>query len=369
MKYIKTPDNNQYLSGLLFLLIMFIAASLFIITVNYRVSDCSNEPSGLGDGSGNGVFGAGTGNGTGTGKGDGSEDGQSNGSGNGTAEDGKSENNSNNPGDGRDKEKSEEKKNDEPVPVKEDKKIVNNTKKGSDAKKVNGSNRKNSAQRIFIGNNGNNDKDDKNNKNEPEVKNEFPASNPGKSSFSSGGRSVFKVKKHENVIFVIDISPSMDAHTRERLPRIEVLKMQLKSILRLQRKQGSNGKYGILAFSTGTIYFPSNGGQMRFKSSKDYSISEKWINNINNLPRSGTPIYQAMEKTMQLLKDKDLEFDSVYLLTDGEPTDVIQKQPYVDMIKKELPKHVKIHTISIGHESDLLREIAKRGRGNYDKYE
>ena len=143
----------------------------------------------------------------------------------------------------------------------------------------------------------------------------------------------------------------------------------LQAILSLQRKNNSSGKYGILAFSVGTTYFPAAGTQMRFNSKTDLEKSEKWIDQLDKLPRGGTPIFDALEKSLAMARNKAMSIDSIYLLTDGDPTDIRDVNAYISLIKKSLPKKVKIHTISIGIDSNLLREIAKHGNGRYDQYQ
>ena len=168
---------------------------------------------------------------------------------------------------------------------------------------------------------------------------------------------------------MIDVSGSMSALTSERLARIEVLKIQLKAILNQQKNNGSVGKYGILAFSVGTTYFPAQGRQLRFGSRTDLEAAEKWIDQIDKLPRGGTPLFEALKKAVAMAKDKNMSIDAIYLLTDGEPTDVSDVNQYISMIKKELPRKVKIHTIAIGMHSSLMEEIAKSSKGQYDRYQ
>ena len=139
--------------------------------------------------------------------------------------------------------------------------------------------------------------------------------------------------------------------------------------MNLQRKNKSDGRYGILAFSVGTTYFPAAGQQMSFNSRTDLKKSEKWIDQLDKLPRGATPIFEALEKSLAMARNKAMSIDSIYLLTDGEPTDIMDVNAYISLIKKSLPKKVKIHTISIGMDSNLLKEIARNANGRYDQYQ
>ena len=352
MKNIETPNNNPFLGGLIFLLLIFTAVLLFAAAMMF-----ADTPSGLGQGGGVGVFGAGVGDGTGIGEGSGSQDGSDNGSGytEGTNGEDASEagDNSGTSQAAEEKNNADEGEKTPESPVVESEKKQSGKKDGRGGGKIAG-------EKIFIG------KDDSIRKNTPQS-DDSPAT--GKPSFSSGGRSVFQVKKNENVLFVVDVSGSMSSLTSEQIPRIEVLKLQLKAILSLQRKNNSSGKYGILAFSDDTTYFPAAGTQMRFNSKTDLEKSGKWIDQLDKLPRGGTRIFDALEKSLAMARNKAMSIDSIYLLTDGDPTDIRDVNAYISLIKKSLPKKVKIHTISIGIDSNLLREIAKHGNGRYDQYQ
>ncbi|MBR2720656.1 MAG: VWA domain-containing protein [Lentisphaeria bacterium] len=349
MKNIETPNNNPFLSGIVFLLMIFAAIVLFAAAREF-----ADAPAGLGDGSGIGVFGSGVGDGIGAGKGSGAQDGDSKGKGDsaGGREDGEgTSGDDSGKAPGTEPEKKAEtggKTSESPAPEPKKDKAEKRPQSGGTF----------AGEQIFVGGDtpGGETHDD-------------GGASSGKPSFSSGGRSVFRVRKHENALFVVDVSSSMNSLTSERLPRIEVLKIQLKAILSQQRHNGSVGKYGILAFSYGTTYFPSNGQQMRFGSRTDFEAAEKWIDKLDKLPRGGTPIYEAMQRALAMAKNKNMSIDAIYLLTDGDPTDVSDITRYVELIKKELPRKVKIHTIAIGMHSALLEQIAKTGNGNYDRYQ
>ena len=350
MKYFRTPDNNPFLAGTLFWLIIFAAALLFFSAMSYLPTD-----HGLGDGNGQAVFGAGSGDGTGTGEGRGSGPGKNKVGG----DDGTDEKDSG--GDGGEETQQPPEKEEEPGNRKSDAPPRAPASPASQPRK------KTLPPRAFKSagisdNSAPANKDDENENDDGQ--------SSGPRSFSSGGRSVFRIKRHENALFILDISPSMQAHTKERLTRIQILKLQMKSILESLYKKDSNGYYAIMAFSHTAHIFPVNNRQCRFDSLNDLEAAKKWIDNMDKLPqRYSTRLFMAMENAANLLKHQEFYVDTIYLLTDGETTDISNVQAYIELIQKKMPKNIVIHTISIGRDSPLLKEIARCGKGKYDKYE
>ena len=395
MKYTKTPDNDSFFAAVLFMLMLLTAALLFIAVMKYLPKPDTPENEKVQE------FSSGTGNGSGNGQGDGSENGGgSEEQGTGTGENGKDtgQDNSDDSGkgkdDGKEKDAGEGKGDgkkgsdggkeksgggqDGSSPEKDDGKggsDNNDGTQGSGDQQKNGSggsgqkdnNRgkgKNSEE-IYI-DPGKNNKDDNRKKNGNEKKD---PSSSGKGTFSTGGKNVFDVKRHENVLFVVDISPSMGNPAKEGVPKLEILKIHLKAVLQIQQNNRSRGKYMILAFSSGVICFPDENKQFSFNSASDLEKASAWIDQINKLPRMATPLYAAMNKVGDVMKKPGIKVDAVYLLTDGEPNDVRETKFYIELMRKKYPKKVVVHTIAIGHHSELLKTIAKHGNGKYTRYE
>lgn len=191
-----------------------------------------------------------------------------------------------------------------------------------------------------------------------------------KSSFSSGGRSVFKVKKDQNVLFIVDISGSMFySRTQEGKSCIEVLVIQLKATIQSQKKAKSKGKYAIIAFDDRSYRFPEDQrfSQLLFRSERDYREAEAWIDQLQHRNGGGTALYPALELAIKMIKEKTIKVDMIYLLTDGSPGDNKQEEDYISLLKN-LPDKVRINTISIGRNSPLLMKIAKEFKGKYEEY-
>lgn len=198
---------------------------------------------------------------------------------------------------------------------------------------------------------------------------EDPADAPSgeKGSFSSGGRSVFRIRKNESVLFVIDISGSMYAPTAERLSRWEVLKIQLLKAVKQQCELQSKGKYSLLVFNQQVQHFPDDPDQMqlRFNSADDRSKLEKYLH--NRRPGGNTFLLTAMTEAVERINEKKLKVDVIIVLSDGAPSDCANPEIYAALLKK-LPARVKVHTISVGIKSPLLQKIAEAGGGKYDEY-
>lgn len=385
MKHTDKNNKAPYINAAKFFSFLLAAFVLFAIIAPRSM------PSGFGDGNGPGIFGAGSGSGTGDGHGDGSMSGNTPKS---LADAGKGENpdaknteynpgkgdgkgdgeppppppaeQGNTPKDGQppeqkqgnqqtsvvkkrkpnlpvaklylDPDKDEEEK---PVKKVEKKVVKKKPKKTSPAKQVNISD-------IGSGTGG----------------------GSRKFSASSGGRSVFRIQKHKNILFIVDISGSMDIPASEGQTRLSILQFQLKRTINEQHRVHSKGKYSIIAFSQELYYFPEKekSGQAKFNHSGDLKKMEKWVDSFKNLNRNATYLFTAIQNALDRIRQQGLEIDTIFILTDGEPNDESNPKQYMKLLKENLPRGIVINTISIGRSSDLLKEIAQNYNGAYDEY-
>jgi hypothetical protein len=79
--------------------------------------------------------------------------------------------------------------------------------------------------------------------------------------------------------------------------------------------------------------------------------------------RGGTAVYDALELAFQ-----DEKVDTIYLLTDGEPT--VGRIIFPRRLRREVAawnetRHITIHGISVGRDSSLLRGLAEDSGGQY----
>lgn len=383
-----TDKNNKapYINAAKFFSFLLAAFVLFAI-----IAPRSN-PSGFGDGNGPGVFGAGSGSGTGDGHGDGSMSGNTPKS---LADAGKGENpdaknTEYNPGKGDGKgdgeppppppaEQADTQKDDQPPEPKQGNQQTSVVKKRNPNLPV---------AKLYLDPN----KDDENKKPVKKVvkktvrktvKKTASARNVkmsdvgrgtggGSRSFSasSGGKSVFRIQKHKNILFIVDISGSMDIPASEGQTRLSILQFQLKRTINEQHRVRSKGKYCIIAFSQELYYFPEKekSGQAKFSHSGDLKKMEKWVDSFKTLNRNATYLFTALQNALDRIRQQGLEIDTIFILTDGEPNDESNPKQYLKLLKENLPHGIVINTISIGRSSDLLKEIAQNYNGAYDEY-
>lgn len=381
----RTDQNNKpYINAAIFFAFLLAAFVLFAITVP------KSAPEGFGTGDGNGphYFGSGSGNGTGDGHGDGSMSGNTPKSlaNAGKGENPDAKNTEYNPGKGDGKgdgnpppppAPAENKKNDTPQPPPEQKQGNQQT-----PQKINNPNLP--IAKLYL-----NENKDANNqrfvKKPPQTADKTPQkTSPPQPAFSdagrgtgggsrtfsasSGGKSVFRIQKNKNILFIVDISGSMSTPTAEGQTRLEILQFQLKRTIYDQNRIRSRGKYNIIAFSDKLYYFPEKGGQAKFSYSHDLSSMENWVNSFNNFSRSATYLFTAIQTALSRIRQQGLEIDTILILTDGEPNDEDDPKMYMKLLKENLPQGIVINTISIGRTSDLLKEIAKNNKGVYDEY-
>ena len=167
----------------------------------------------------------------------------------------------------------------------------------------------------------------------------------------------------DRVAFVIDTSGSMSAPAGGRFTRSEqrgttrlnVAKQELTHALR-QLLDGV--RFNVFSFSTDVSAFEPRmvelGANTRAKAMRE---TEGWTAN------GGTAIYDALVRALA-----DDETDTIYLLTDGEPTmGIITEVGEIRRRVMELAslRGVRIHGIAIGQESELLRWLADDTGGRY----
>ncbi|MBR1967372.1 MAG: VWA domain-containing protein [Lentisphaeria bacterium] len=355
--------KNPYLAAAVFFLILFCSSLLFALAVKIKITP---EPDGFGDGKGPNIFGkGGDGNGTGDGSGDGSHSGSFKGVGD-------SEGNGKSSGDSK---KDSELKNENTAKNQKGQKNSAPESKTDGKDSENADNSKQSetpkiqklrGAKIYA----DSDKAKKvKKKKETEIDLDDSAEQ-GSKGFTSGGRSVFRIKRNKNILFIVDISPSMDAETAERLTRITILKDQLIHTIKKLNKEKSKGLYSILAFSSNCYSYPDkkSSKQLKFSSAADINSTEKWISQMEKLPRAGTYLYKAISTALTMINQNGIKVDIIFILTDGEPNDEHQTDVYLKLLSRELPENIVINTISIGTSSPLLQEIAKQHKGKYDEY-
>ncbi len=194
-----------------------------------------------------------------------------------------------------------------------------------------------------------------------------PASTASNTSGTSGANAFYGIetKITKRMIFVVDVSGSMEADAGDGRTRIAVLRNELMSTLRgvaatANRIDAPNeiGTFRIMAFSTGIQLFPEK-GSTGLRDRVALSEAEGFVRNLG--ADGMTNMRMAWERIMGMV-ERD-EIDTVYFLSDGDPTDCNGEQ--LKQLLKSLSEKVTVHCIAIGQESPLLRDIANSHHGTY----
>ncbi len=371
-------NNKPYINAAIFFACLMAAFILFAAAAPRRM------PEGTGDGNGPHIFGTGSGNGLSDGSGNGANPGNSNISNSPIGENPDAENTDPNRGAGDGKGKPA------PPPPPPGDQNAAQTKKSAQNEQKEGNKQKPSQKqnkanihvaKLYIDPN----EDDKTQKAEKKVvsKVKKTASAQQKSNVNlsdadaggsrgfttSGGKTVFRINKNSNILFIVDISGSMNVMASENQTRISILQFQLKRTINEQYRKRSKGKYSIIAFSNKCYYFPDDHkGQYKFNFSSGIKLAEKWIDSFDSLERGATNLFTAISEGLDRIKKQGWEINTIFILTDGEPTDVHDPKQYLQLLKEQLPAGISVNTISIGRTSELLKEIAKNYKGIYDEY-
>ncbi|MFK7742725.1 MAG: HEAT repeat domain-containing protein [Planctomycetota bacterium] len=170
-----------------------------------------------------------------------------------------------------------------------------------------------------------------------------------------------KVESHR-VIFVLDVSGSMleamYGRTFDGRPaaRIDIAKQELTQAI---ENLDGGALFNIYAFSTGVARWHEQGiGTSDAKSRTD---ALTWVERLG--ASGGTNLYDSMEQAFD-----DPDVDTIFVMSDGEPTTGAVIDPF--RIREAVAKwnrfrKVKIHTIAVGGNLEVLEWLANDSGGRY----
>ncbi len=181
---------------------------------------------------------------------------------------------------------------------------------------------------------------------------------------------VYGTVRSNRVIFVVDISSSMEArfttNRGETLNRLQFVQRELQSVLKEQLPAGA--KFNLVIFSTGVQTWKPG-----LVEATPQSVQEavEYVGALRQ--KGGTNIHGALEKAFA-----DPEADTLYFLTDGMPTDGKKKanaEILQDVAAWNAQREVVVNTIAflIGNykgdnkprSRELMRQLAKATGGVY----
>ena len=188
----------------------------------------------------------------------------------------------------------------------------------------------------------------------------------GGSGGGGGGFFGVQVKGGDRVIFLLDVSGSMSITdpgcrlSRHQLMRDEMIKC-LNEGFRDASRGDEDGAFLIVCFSHECTFFPASKRVASFSSRSQVQNARKFVGSFNI--GGGTSMLLAWQKILPLIEQNEIK--TVCFLSDGDPTDCSEE----DLLKflKNLKPRLKIHTFSMGRDSELLRKVAKQHRGTYRK--
>lgn len=176
----------------------------------------------------------------------------------------------------------------------------------------------------------------------------------------------------DRVIFICDMSSSMEEPAKEQpgtggsvastgrggMTRFALAKLQLLAVL---REIPDDTLFNVYFFSHVIEPFDKRMKRMK-RTTRGKAI--KWVN--GQFPNGSTNVFDAL-----LAAYLEPSVDTIYLLTDGHPTDGEITDPYE--IRERVrhwnaTRHVVVHTISLGRYSALLEGLAADSGGSYREF-
>ena len=167
----------------------------------------------------------------------------------------------------------------------------------------------------------------------------------------------------KGALFILDVSGSM---TRD--DRIGKLKAQMSNLLTALQNKSTRLRYGIITFGANVDSCFSSRG-MAVNDDKNHKQAVQFVDRIS--AGGGTPMCEAFNHALTRILPEG-SIDSLYFLSDGQPTDGTPAQ-VLDLAQRiHTQFKVRISTISIGEEPatdldkpSLLNQIATTCGGTF----
>lgn len=158
----------------------------------------------------------------------------------------------------------------------------------------------------------------------------------------------------DRVCFVLDVSGSMSRASGGRT-RIEVAREELSRAL---ERYPEGDLFNVVFFSTDVMTWQD------YLVPMDARTRAGALDYVRRQQAAGyTAVYDALQRAFE-----DDRFDTLVLLTDGEPYRGTIDDPgeiRAAVRRWNSARHVRIHTVSVGTESGLLRNLARDTGGEY----
>jgi HEAT repeat protein/Mg-chelatase subunit ChlD len=159
----------------------------------------------------------------------------------------------------------------------------------------------------------------------------------------------------ERVCFVFDLSGSMSYKTADGRVRIDVAREELASAL---EAIADGSLVNVILFAAEPAQWKRGAQPLDAKGREQIMAFTK-----RAAANGGTDLHEALA-----LAYEDPELDTIYLLTDGPPSEgvtVASSQVLLEIARWNATQRATIHTITVGGPSRLLQDIATQTGGTY----
>jgi HEAT repeat protein len=162
------------------------------------------------------------------------------------------------------------------------------------------------------------------------------------------------------VSFVIDVSGSMSSKTGtgEGIPKIDAAKRALQSVI---KRCDPKLEFNLIWFQSTARSWET---QLVKADKEARTRAQDFVRQMR--AGGGTNVYEALEMAF-----KDPKVDTIYLLSDGAPSGgkINDVQELADEVRRwNRLRRIKIHGISIGADSVLLKRLAEESGGLYQRW-
>ncbi|MBI5852153.1 MAG: VWA domain-containing protein [Planctomycetes bacterium] len=184
-----------------------------------------------------------------------------------------------------------------------------------------------------------------------------PASRSGKADAAATSTYYGIPLVSDKVVFVVDVSGSMAAKvgTDGARSRLDEAKQQLRFVLENIPKQF---RFNVVPFDTSVDPILA-----QMLPALDKTRAEALGKLAALQPRGGTNVHGALQRAFA-----ETEVDTIYLLSDGAPSAGLIQDPTAladEVGRWNRARRIRIHCISIGTDSAMMKRIAKESGGNY----
>jgi len=172
----------------------------------------------------------------------------------------------------------------------------------------------------------------------------------------------------KRILFVIDVSGSMQESAGKDRSKLDVAKYELKNaVLGLPE----DAQFNIVHYAEDVSVWRK--GMVKAKGKKRRAAVE-FIEAME--PAGATNIHEALRRAFHLVgtgahdKNYKLGADTIFFLSDGQPTrgDILDPNRILDEVKRwNLLRRVKIHTVGVGkgHDTAFMKALAESSGGTY----